>query len=564
MSTADISAILRRHSAARSGRSTWESHWQRLAEVLLPRAADFTSAHAPGDRRMVGIYDGHPMAVRRELVASIDSMLKPKTSRWFDIKIQGLEDDEIDDDAKRWLEAARDCLWTHLYARSAQFISSSGQVDDELITFGTGCLYIGERADKSGLSFRSIPLRDVVIFENADGVVDTVMVSLSLSARQAAQKWGEDALSGPVKDLLKDKPDTASQYLWVVQPRANADPDRLDAKGMPFASVVIDIKAEHVVSESGYPEFPFAVPRWDRASGEVYGRSPGMIALPDANTLQSMGKTLLKAGELAVEPPLVTPADGIVGGKVRLVPGGLISVDYAALRSAGVSQPVYPLALGANMPLGREMQGDVRLQVERAFFRNVLSLPVDGPAMTATEVIERKQSFIREMGPIFGKLEADYTGAVVERAFAILMRGEAFGPIEIIPESLHGREIRFEFNSPLTQALRAVEMASLQTAITAISPLASVKPDMLDHLDPDAIMRALPDGYGFPSRFLRRREDVDADRQSRAAAAARQQQVAAAAQIADMAGAAAPAVRAIAPEGLLNAAGLGNGQWGAV
>jgi len=494
----DIPAILRRHASARAGRSTWESHWQRLAEVLLPRAADFTSEHTPGDRRMTGIYDGHPMAVRRELVASIDSMLKPKTSRWFDIKVKGLEDDEIDDDAKRWLEAARDCLWTHLYARRAQFIAASGQVDDELITFGTGCLHIGERADKSGLCFRSIPLRDVVIYEDADGVVDAVMVSMALSARQAARKWGEDALSGRVREALRDKPDEVGRYLWAVQPRDGADPSRLDAKGMAFESVVIDIKAEHVVSESGYAEFPFAVPRWDRAAGEVYGRSPGMVALPDVNTLQSMGKTMLKAGQLAVEPPLVTPADGIVGGKVRLVPGGLIPVDYAALRSSGVSQPVYPLSLGENLPLSREMQSDVRLQVERAFFRNVLSLPVDGPSMTATEVIERKQAFIREMGPIFGKLEADYTGALAERAWAVLMRGGAFGPVERIPESLRGREIRFEFNSPLTQALRKVEMTSLQEAITAISPLASVRPDMLDHLDSDAIMRALPDGYGFP------------------------------------------------------------------
>src|SRR3546814_11589953 len=113
-----------------------------------------------------------------------------------------------------------------------------------------------------------------------------------------------------------------------------------------------------LVSESGYQEFPFAVPRWDTSSGEVYGRSPGMIALPDANTLQQMGKTLLVAGHKAVDPPLLVGDDSVLGTP-KTFPGGITTFDMQAARDLG-RIPIEPLQTGFHLPPGRALQKDAR------------------------------------------------------------------------------------------------------------------------------------------------------------------------------------------------------------
>ena len=78
----DIDDLLSRHKRLKDQRRLWESHWQELAEVMLPRRADFTSERIAGERRADALFDGTPMLARRGLASAIDGLLKPKTARW--------------------------------------------------------------------------------------------------------------------------------------------------------------------------------------------------------------------------------------------------------------------------------------------------------------------------------------------------------------------------------------------------------------------------------------------------------------------------------------------------
>jgi hypothetical protein len=132
-----------------------------------------------------------------------------------------------------------------------------------------------------------------------------------------------------------------------------------------------------------------------------------------------MGHTLLVGGQRAVDPPTWVVDDAVLSA-VRTFPGGLTVIDPrprglpAASRSAS-------LEMGANIPIGREMQDDYRKMVGNAFFKEVFTLPQD-QNMTATEVMERKEEFIRTIGPTMGQLENDYIGVIVRRVFGILLR----------------------------------------------------------------------------------------------------------------------------------------------
>jgi hypothetical protein len=509
-----IDELLARHKRLKEARRPWESHWQELAEVMLPRRADFTGGQSDGARRTQHLFDGTPLLARRGLAAAIDGLLKPKTAQWFRIKTldDGLGEAE---EVKRWIEIAERRLTRAIYDRKARFIQRSGEVDDDLVTFGTGVLFVGEGPALNRLLFRSYHLKDVVLSENGEGEIDGVFVTLRLTARQAAERFGEAALGRDTREALKaGEVDRAFTFLQAVEPRAGHDPRRQDAKNLPFASRVIDLQSEHLVSEGGYHEFPFAVPRWDTASGELYGRSPGMIALPDANTLQQMGKTLLVAGHKAVDPPLLVGDDSVLGTP-KTFPGGITTFDMQAARDLG-RIPVEPLQTGFNLPLGRDMQQDARDQVWAAFFRNVLQLPVDAPKMTATEVLERKEEFIRTIGPVFGRLESDYIGQVVERSFKILLRA---GALPAPPEVLRGREVGFDYASPVEQARRQIEAAGAARSVELLAPFVEADPAIMDNFDGDAIARDTPEIFGLPQRWLRAQEEMDARRAVRLAGA---------------------------------------------
>src|SRR3546814_17982240 len=97
---------------------------------------------------------------------------------------------------------------------------------------------------------------------------------------------------------------------------------------------------------SGYHQMPYICPRWDTSSGEDYGRSPGMVALPDANTAQAIGETMLVAGQRAADPPILVPSDAFIDAP-NTFPGGLGRYEADPIRDLGF-HPFQVLDVGRN------------------------------------------------------------------------------------------------------------------------------------------------------------------------------------------------------------------------
>lgn len=484
-------------------------YWQQLTDVLLPNRADFTKSQSTGQSRESGIYDGTPRLAQRDLSSTLDGLIKPKTSNWF---TPGHEDEEIrdDDEAKLWFDMVRERMWRAIYNKNARFIQRSGEVDQLLACIGWGALWMQENRSKSGLMFRTFPAAHVVYDENEEGTIDQMGVTEpAMSAHQLEGLYKRFALPPPkhVAEALSDPRSTKTfKTHQIVVPRDSYLGMTIQApSNLPFVSAVVDVTGENVITEMGFAEFPAAIPRWDTVPGEIYPRSPGMMALPDSRTLQAMGKTLLVGGQRAVDPPMWVLNDAVLS-PLRTYPGGITVLDAGE----GQGQPIGAFPVSENIPLGREMQNDYRAKVEAAFFKNVFNLPVNGPNMTATEVVERKDEFIRIIGPVFGRLETDYAGHIVERVFGIMDRAGAFPPR---PQILIGQKITFTFASPIQQARKQLEIAGFAKALEFLQTLIAVKPHIMDNFDEDEIARSAPDWSGMSTRWIRPKKDVAAIRQ---------------------------------------------------
>ena len=531
--------LLKRFDRLKSNRQNWESHWQEVADYMQPRKADVTKTRSKGDKRTELIFDSSPLQAVELLAASLHGMLTNPSTTWFSLRFKGGEFAD-NDEAKAWLEDATEVMYNAI--NKSNFQQEIFELYHDLITFGTAAMFI-EDDEEDTLKFSTRHINEVYISENDKGRIDTIFRKFTLTARSAIQKFGANVSDNIVTVNRKD-PYEEIEILHAVYPRSDFDPRKQDKENMPFESVYLEAGTGDELSVSGFREFPFVVPRYLKASHEIYGRSPAMTALPDVKMLNEMSKTTIKSAQKQVDPPLLVPDDGFIL-PVRTVPGGL------NFYRSGTRDRIEPLNIGANTPLGLNMEEQRRDSIRNAFYVNQLMMQ-SGPQMTATEVIQRNEEKMRLLGPVLGRLQSELLKPLIDRAFALLLRKNLFRPA---PEFLSGQDIEIEYVSPLAKAQKSAELQSIMRGIEIMGSLANVAP-VFDHMNMDKLVKHLMDIVGVPQKVLKTENQVQAERQAAQQQQEQMQQMQQTQQLAEAAGSAAPMAKALPEEAkaLANAA----------
>ena len=523
--------LLSRFDRLQGQRENWETHWQEVADYMQPRKADVTKRRARGDKRMEQVFDSSPIQAVELLAASLHGMLTNPSTPWFTLRFKD-EEIENDDEAKLWLEASTDAMYT-AFNRS-NFQQEIFELYHDLITFGTAAMFI-EEDDDDIIKFSTRHINEVFIAENDKGRIDTIYRKFKISARAAIQKFGE-AVSADVQTKAKKDPYEEIEILHAVYPRADFNPKKKDKANMPFESVYMEYKNGNELSVGGFREFPFVVPRYLKASNEIYGRSPAMTALPDVKMLNEMSKTTIKAAQKQVDPPLLVPDDGFLL-PVRTVPGGL------NFYRSGTRDRIEPLNIGANNPLGLNMEQQRRESIRAVFYVNQLMMQ-QGPQMTATEVIQRNEEKMRLLGPVLGRLQSELLKPLIDRVFAVLLRNNM---LPQAPEFLSGRDVEIEYVSPLAKAQKSTELQSIMRAVEILGSLANVAP-VFDYVNFDNLVKHLADIVGVPQKILKTQSQVNAERQQQAQQQEQMQQMQQLQQVAKAGGDIAPLAKALPEE----------------
>ena len=523
--------IMARFDRLKTGRQNWETHWQEVADYMQPRKADVTRTRSRGDKRTELIFDSSPIQAVELLAASLHGMLTNPSTPWFSLryKDEGLDSD---DEAKLWLEGVTDTMYT-AFNRS-NFQQEIFELYHDLITFGTAAMFIEEDQDDL-LKFSTRHINEIYITENDKGRIDTVYRKFKITLRAAFQQFGEN-LSEEARNKVEKDPFDEIDILHAVYPRQDFDPTKKDKKNMEFESTYVEYKNGNELSVGGFMEFPFVVPRYLKASHEIYGRSPAMTALPDVKMLNEMSKTTIKAAQKQVDPPLLVPDDGFLL-PVRTVPGGL------NFYRSGTRDRIEPLNIGANNPLGLNMEEQRRTAIRNVFYVDQLLLH-QGPQMTATEVIQRNEEKMRLLGPVLGRLQSELLKPMIDRCFAILLRNNQFAPA---PEFLSGQDIEIEYVSPLAKAQKGTELSSITRAIEILGSLANVAP-VFDYINFDSLVKHIADLVGVPQKVLKLQSQVNAEREQAAQQQEQMAQMQQLQQVAKAGGDIAPLAKALPDE----------------
>lgn len=499
-----------------SERGSLHSLWQEMAYQFYVEMADFTINRYLGDEWADHLTTSYPLLARRSLGDALSALLRPRNldttspGIWFSIRTD--REDREDNQAKRWLEWATGVQRRAMYDRKAGFVRATKEGDHSFVTFGQCPLTLQLNRDRDALLYRCWHLRDVAWSEDSEGRIDRVFRRWKPHATQLKDTFG-DKVSPKIDERLKRDPYAKVNCLHIVISAEKYE--QRDATGkkfrQPWVSIWIDEDNDHVMEEIGSWSRIYVIPRWVTIPGTQYASSPAVTAaLPDARLIQAMVLSLLESGEKAADPPIIATQEA-VRSDINVQAGGLTWVDAEYDERLGdVMRPLYEPRFGDGMRVGLEMAAGVQDSISKAFFLDSLALPPAGvKEMTAFEVGQRISEWIRRAMPIFEPMEMEYNGALCEETFDLLMRNGAFGPVQDMPASLRGREIRFKFESPLHESSERRKGQTFLEAQAALQQAAQFEPGVIGILDFQTTMRDVLTGIGVPADWQRSQRDVE-------------------------------------------------------
>lgn len=510
----DPVALVKRHQQMRSARQSHvEEIWRSCFDHTYPaRGTQLHLGGSPGTHnaglgtaatKQSELMDATGTDSARVLASALVSALVPSNSRWFELEIDG-----IDDQGKGWLEDAADTVWKNIHASNFDAVVYEAMLDQ--VCAGMGPLFVDE-SPEGGYRFTHWPLSQCYFASSQQGgPIDVAHRELHMTGEQALREYG-DALSDQALAKARTKPDDPIQFVWALYPRPVEQQAPPFAKGLPYASCHVELATRKLVRESGYHELPAIVPRWQVLPDSVYAIGPVFEALPDLRTLNELIRLQMMGMDIAVAGMWIAADDGVLNPRtVKIGPRKIIVANdvnsMKELKSSGNLQ--------ASLMEVERLQRAIR----RVLMADQLT-PQDGPAMTATEVHVRVELVRQLLGPLYGRMQSEFLQPLVARCFGLAYRAGALAPP---PESLRGRTWRLKYVSPLARAQRMVEVSAMDRYEQSLAAIAAVRPEVLDNYDWDAAARAKGEALGVPQRLL-----VDVAQRDAARTAAQEQAAAA-------------------------------------
>lgn len=507
------SELLKRHAVRKNARRLHEPVWRECFDFAAPsRGAgiDGDSSFDAGteQQRRARVMSSVTADSAENLASNLVGGVVPANSRWFDLDV-----DSASDLDKRWLSDSADFIWKNIH--SANFDAEAFDAMVDIVCAGWFALYIDEDREQGGYTFECWPLSQLTIeASKPGGRIDIVEREFEMTAQQAVATYGAKNLSAKVNEIARSKPDTMVRFLHIIEPRKVSLPGALLAKNLPIASITIEMDARHIVKESGFHEMPVVVPRWSRLPKSPYATGPVATALPDIRMLNKLRTNQVMATDLAVAGMWIAEDDGVLNPKT-------IKVGPRKVIIANSVDSMKPLLTGSDFNVAFTEEERLERAIRKRLLADQLQ-PQDGPAMTATEVHVRVALIRQLLGPVFGRMQAEFLQPLIERCFGIAYRA---GELGIAPQSLAGRNFHVKYISPMARSQKLEEVTAVERYTMYVEArVAAGDAQARDLIDTDEACRVVADGLGAPQRIVPDKRKVQMLRDARKEDQQQQQQ----------------------------------------
>jgi hypothetical protein len=505
-------------------RNTTAGQWEEIAQILLPNYVNtffYGNYNFPGQKKNQRQIDSNGQMSLHRFAAIVDSLLTPRNSFWHSLAAPNSYVMK-DYGARLWYEEATKLLFQERYKPTANFAGQNHSIYQMLGAFGTGPMFVDALYSMDGtrgLRYRGIPLGEVYLRENHQGMIDGFIRWFRLTAQQFIKMFPEAPVPGHLQSALDRQSQTPYNFLHRVVPRDDFDPGRIDAKGKPWASYYISIEGQCLVKEGGYRTFPLPVARYDIAPGEVYGRSPAMMVLPALKTLNAQKSVHLKQGHRAADPVLLTVDDGL--SNFKLTPGAMNPGGWSP-----EGRPLVGILPSGQIAINEKMMDMEKALIGDAFLVTLFQILEETPQMTATEVIERVNEKGILLAPTVGRQMSEYLGPLIDRELDVLSQLRMLPPMPGILKEARG-EYETKYTSPIARAMQAQEAAGFMRTVESVKELVNITqdPSLLDQFNFDNAVPAIAQIQAVPASWMATEAQVKIKRTNRAKAQQQQAQI---------------------------------------
>lgn len=385
----DTKQLQQMYRRAIDARTPWINRWDNARRYTMPSSDDDIAT----------LFDSTAADAVDNLAASLYSLITPPESLWMDLVPESAESPNA--------EIATATFRANL--NDSNFYTTIHQCYLDLVVCGTACLFMAENpiGASSAFSFTAIPMYDIAILPNA------VFHTTSIRACDVAIRFPTWTPPKDIRDKMKHDPEMP---LKMVQSLVGTD-------FVAWLDVGGDIE-NNIVSTGTFETNPYIIFRWSLSSGEMYGRSPVMRALPDIKTANKVVELVLKNATIAVSGIWQADDDGVINlNNINLTPGAIIP---KAVGSSGLT----PLASGADFDVSQLVLKDLRERIRHALLVDRLGLLSD-KEMTATEILARNADMMRILGATYGRLLHEFIRPLVDRGLQILSRRGVIDQIKL-------------------------------------------------------------------------------------------------------------------------------------
>ncbi len=376
----NLQTLQRMYQRALDARAPWINRWDNARRYTMPSADDDAAT----------LFDATAADAADNLAASMYSLLTPPESLWLNL----VRESDASPDATPAVAALRANL------NDSNFYTTIHQCYMDLVVLGTACLFMAETpvGSASAFTFTAIPISDIAILPGA------VFHKTTMPARDIMERYPSWTPPANMRDSIKQNPDMP---LTLVQSLVGKD-------FVAWLDVGGDIE-NNVVARGTFETCPYIIFRWSLLSGEQYGRSPVLRALPDIKTANKVVELVLKNATIAVSGIWQADDDGVINlSNINLTPGAIIP---KAVGSSGLT----PLSSGADFDVSQIILKDLRERIRHALLADRLGLLSD-KEMTATEILARNTDMMRILGATYGRLLHEFIRPLVDRGLQILSR----------------------------------------------------------------------------------------------------------------------------------------------
>lgn len=560
-------AIDNRFIEMRNYRMWYEYYWRAMYELIIPEREvalswynnNFGASASGADQRQIINRIGNKMfdltapSILMLLAAGIQGYYVGRQDNWFRMGMPHREMMQLPG-MRGWLQEVQQ--WTYIKMQEGTFHDQLGSFIMDGCSTGTATQY-RERDEATGKYVHTTihPL-NIYLDKNDLQQIDTVYRVLSLTKRQAIQKFGHERLS---RTMMNNRRSTTQfKFIHAVFPRTDVDPEMgLHARQFgsvlesdaPYISVYKEMpdlsrsgdrygfiedsrdwggardgpnergskddRHDRIVHIGGHWEMPYVVWRWDVDSENIYGIGPFQKLFPTVKQLNDYAKLMKQATIAVARPPWIAPTS--LRGQLKLYPDGVNLLMNPADRLEPIQRQMQHYPFGVDRE--NRMTDQLRQATGVDFF--LLHSAEQQRQLTATEVWEKQGEKAAVLTSNMGRLGNDYLAPNVDYYY---YQEKIRGMLPPPPDSLipfintHYGRFKLRYIGPLAQAQQRHARLDWIRTVEQMLVLAQVKPESLDVINVDYLQRAfaedsLPDEALHTIDEIRKLRDARAERE---------------------------------------------------